>query len=134
VKFPDLWRCGVSIVGVTDWREDYELADASFRSFDEELLGKPTPDNHLYFDRSPIHFVDRLKAPLLLWHRANDSRCPLAPVEKFAARAKALGKEVELVVVEDEGHGPQRTRNIVRQYAAAVEFLRGHLGTAPPPP
>jgi len=127
VKFPDLWDCGFSIVSVTDWKEDYDLADASFRSFDEELLGKPTKDNYLYFDRSPIHFVDRLKVPLLLWHRANDSRCPIEPVRKFARKARALGKDVRLVAVRGEGHGPQKTENLTRQYKAAVEFLSRHL-------
>jgi dipeptidyl aminopeptidase/acylaminoacyl peptidase len=76
-KFPDLWKAGAAIVGVTDWKEMYELSDAAFRSFIEELLGKPEENPTLFRDRSAINFVHQIKGPILIWHRANDSRCPL---------------------------------------------------------
>src|SRR3989449_8246278 len=34
-KLPDLWAAGAAIVGITDWREMYDLSDAAFRSFVE---------------------------------------------------------------------------------------------------
>jgi dipeptidyl aminopeptidase/acylaminoacyl peptidase len=91
-KVPDLWKAGAAIVGVTDWKEMYDLSDAAFQEFTIELLGPPEKNEELYKDRSAIHFVSQIKAPILIWHRANDSRCPLRPVQKFADQLEALGK------------------------------------------
>ncbi|MCS7127235.1 MAG: S9 family peptidase [Thaumarchaeota archaeon] len=127
VKHPEVWRAGAAIVGVTDWEEMYRLSDAAFRNFIEQLLGKPEARPELFRDRSPINFVHRIRAPILVWHRANDSRCPLRPVVRFVERLKELGRPHEFHVVEGEGHGPQRLENFVRQYKAVVDFLLRHL-------
>ncbi len=125
VKEPDLWRAAAAAVGVVDWIEMYELSDAIFRSFIERLFkGRPDERKDLYIDRSPTYFAENLKAPLLIWHRANDSRVPLKPVLKYALKLHELGKTFELHVVPEEGHGPQRVENILRQMLAIVEFFR----------
>ena len=126
-KVPDLWKAGAAIVGVTDWKEMYDLSDAAFKEFCMDLLGKPEEKEALYTDRSPINFVSQVKAPILIWHRANDSRCPLRPVQKFAYELEALGKPHELHIVEGEGHGFQKTDNLVKQYQGVVGFLLRNL-------
>lgn len=126
-KLPDLWAAGAAIVGVTDWQEMHDLSDAAFRSFIERYFGRPDENPDLYRDRSPIHFVEDLRAPLLIWHRGNDSRVPLKPVEKFAERLRSLGKPHEMTVVWDEGHGIQKMKNLARQYKAVVAFLDREL-------
>jgi dipeptidyl aminopeptidase/acylaminoacyl peptidase len=126
-KVPDLWKAGAAIVGVTDWKEQYDLSDAAFREFVVELLGRPEENAALYRDRSAINFVSQIKSPILIWHRANDSRCPLQPVKKFADQLGALGKPYELHVVEGEGHGFQKTDNLVKQYEGVVSFLLKNL-------
>jgi len=126
-KVPDLWKAGAAIVGVTDWKEMYELSDAAFRSFIEELLGKPEENPELFRDRSAINFVHQIKSPILVWHRANDSRCPLKPIERFVQKLRELRKPHEFHIVEDEGHGPQRVDNLVKQYKHVVAFMLKHL-------
>ena len=127
-KLPDYWAAGVAVVGITDWKELYDLSDAAYRSFVERYFGRPDENPELYYDRSAINFAQNLKAPLLIWHRGNDSRCPLAPVQKYADRLRELGKDFEMNVVWDEGHGFQKTENLARQYKAIVEFLDKKLG------
>jgi dipeptidyl aminopeptidase/acylaminoacyl peptidase len=129
-KAPDLWKAGAAIVGITDWKEMYELSDASFRSFVEELLGDPVKEAELYRDRSAINFVEQIQNPILIWHRANDSRCPLQPIQKFVDKLKELGKRYEFTVVEGEGHGFQKTENLARQYKGVVTFLLSNLAAA----
>ncbi len=128
-KLPDHWAAGAAIVGITDWKEMYELSDALFKSFIERYFGKPGEKPELYYDRSAINFAQNLKAPLLIWHRGNDSRCPLAPVQKFADRLRELGKDFEMNVVWDEGHGFQKTENLARQYKTIIGFLDKKLGS-----
>ncbi len=127
-KRPELFAAGIAIVGVTDWSEDYALVDAAMRSFDEKFMGTPEENPGLYRDRSAIHFIENVRAPLLIWHRGNDTRCPLKPIERFADRLKELGKDFEMTVVWDEGHGFQKTENLARQYKAAVDFLWRRIG------
>ncbi len=129
-KIPDYWAAGAAIVGITDWKEMYELSDAAFKSFIERYFGKPEENPGLYYDRSAINFAQNLKAPLLIWHRGNDSRCPLAPVQKYADRLRELGKDFEMNVVWDEGHGFQKTENLVRQYKGIIEFLDRKMGSS----
>ena len=129
-KIPDYWAASAAIVGITDWKEMYELSDAAFKSFIERYFGKPEENPGLYYDRSAINFAQNLKAPLLIWHRGNDSRCPLAPVQKYADRLRELGKDFEMNVVWDEGHGFQKTENLVRQYKAIIEFLDRKIGSS----
>jgi len=126
-KVPDLWKAGAAIVGITDWKEMYDLSDAAFRDFIVELLGRPEENAALYKDRSAINFVSQIRAPILIWHRANDSRCPLQPIQKFADQLKALGKPYELHIVEGEGHGFQKTDSLVKQYRGVVSFLLKNL-------
>jgi dipeptidyl aminopeptidase/acylaminoacyl peptidase len=131
-KKPEYWAAGAAIVGITDWKEMYDLSDAIFRSFIERYFGMPEENPQLYRDRSPIHFVENIRAPLLIWHRGNDSRCPLGPVEKFASKLKEQGKKYEMTVVWDEGHGLQKRENLIRQYKAVIDFLDRQLGTPMP--
>lgn len=130
-KLPDLWAAGAAAVGITDWRALHEGADAAFRSFVERYFGTPDENPELYHDRSPIHFVENVKAPLFIWHRANDSRCPLGPVAAFAERLRELGRPYEFHVMGDEGHGVQKTENVTWQYEATVAFLARRLGVPP---
>ncbi len=129
-KLSEPWAAGAAIVGITDWSEMYYLSDAAFKSFVERYFGRPEDNPELYHDRSPVNYIENIRAPLLIWHRGNDSRCPLGPVEKFANRLKELGKKYEMEVVWDEGHGFQKTENLARQYKAVVSFLDKELKTS----
>lgn len=128
VKAPDLWKAAAAIVGITDWIEMYELSDSVFKSFIERLMaGKPEQKTELYKDRSAINFAENLKTPLLIWHRANDSRVPLKPILKYAMKLLELNKTFELHVIPEEGHGPQKVENILKQTIYTIEFLKKHL-------
>jgi dipeptidyl aminopeptidase/acylaminoacyl peptidase len=130
-KAPDAFKAGAAIVGITDWEEMYYLSDAAFRSFIEMLFGgRPEGENlALYKDRSAINFVSELRNPIFIWHRANDSRCPLGPIQKFVERVKELGRPYEFHVMESEGHGRQKVENLAKQYSAVVSFLRKEIGS-----
>jgi len=122
VKYPDLWRCGVAGAGVTDWVEDYELADAFFKRYDEILFaGK----KELFLERSPITYIDNIRSPLCIIHPQNDSRCPLRPIMKFAYKLMELGKTFELHVIPDIGHAISLDTKAMEKYLLySITFLR----------
>jgi dipeptidyl aminopeptidase/acylaminoacyl peptidase len=133
VKSPETFVCGAGLVPVTDWVEDYELADAAFRYFDVYFFGG-TPDEQpdLYRDRSPLTFIEALNRPLFVSAGRNDSRCPFPPIEKFVEKGWELGKPIEFDIQESEGHGAARKTAAVSTEMKVLRFLRRHCGIESP--
>ncbi len=121
VKYAELWKCGVAGAGVTDWEEDYELADAYFKRYDEILFAGR---RELFKERSPITYIENMRSPLCIIHPQNDSRCPLRPVMRFAYRLMELGKPFELHVIPDIGHAITLDSRAMEKYLLySVLFL-----------
>ncbi len=129
VKSPGTFVCGAGLVPVTDWVDDYELADAAFRYFDLYFFGgTPEEQPDLYRERSPLTFIDALSAPLFVNAGRNDSRCPFAPIEKFVEKGWELGKQIDFDIQESEGHGAARKTAAVATEMKVLRFLRAHCG------
>ena len=75
-KAPDMWAAGVPIVPFVNWSTEIANEDPLLREYDLATMGDPVKNKALYDDRSPINFVDQIKAPLLLLAGGNDPRCP----------------------------------------------------------
>ena len=78
--------------------------------------------------RSPLFFVNRIQAPLLIGQGANDVRVKQAESEQIVAAMRKDKKPVEYVLYSDEGHGFVRPPNRLHFYAKAEEFLAKYLG------
>jgi len=76
---------------------------------------------------SPINAIENVKAPLFIIHGANDPRVPLSEAEQMADRLNLLGKEVQLLVYLDEGHGLAKLKNRIDAYPKVAAFLDKHL-------
>src|SRR5207245_9185490 len=74
--FPDLWAAGAAIVPFANWFTEFQREDPVLQAYDRAMMGDPVEDAALWRERSPIFFVDRIRAPLLLLAGANDIRCP----------------------------------------------------------
>jgi len=72
--------------------------------------------------------VDRITAPLLVVHGANDPRVPLGEATQIVARLEELGRDVDLLVFDDEGHGIVKLANRRIAYRTIVEFLDARIG------
>ena len=62
-KYPDMWAAGVSIVPYVNWFTELATEDPAIREYDISIMGDPVQNKALYEDRSPINFIDRIKAP-----------------------------------------------------------------------
>ena len=74
-----------------------------------------------------VNRIEKIEAPLLLIHGANDPRVPLSEAEQVVMRLKKVGKQVELLVYPDEGHGIAKLQNKLDMYPKVVEFLDAAL-------
>jgi len=126
-KAPEMWAAGVPIVPFVNWFTEIANEDPSLREYDLATMGDPVKNKALYEDRSPINFVDRIKAPLLLLAGGNDPRCPAEESQQVADAAKKHGVVVQLKTYKDEGHGFARVENQIDAYQRAADFLKVHV-------
>jgi dipeptidyl aminopeptidase/acylaminoacyl peptidase len=127
-KKPEIFAAGAAFIPITDWLEMYQLSDALFRRFTEEIFeGPPEKKQKLYRDRSPITYVSQIKAPVLISCGRNDSRCPIQPVSKFVGKLRKMKHPHKFRVEEKEGHGAVRVEAAKREVTTIVKYLKQTL-------
>jgi dipeptidyl aminopeptidase/acylaminoacyl peptidase len=80
----------------------------------------------MYEERSPITYVDRVTAPLLILAGENDSRCPIRQIDNYVGALRARGREVEMYRYTT-GHSSFVVEERVRQVRAQLEFVARHV-------
>jgi dipeptidyl aminopeptidase/acylaminoacyl peptidase len=123
-KYPDMWGAGVAIVPYTNWFTELATEDPAIREYDISIMGDPVANKALYEDRSPINFIDRIKAPILLIAGGNDVRDPRGESEQVAAAIKKNGGFVQIKIYENEGHQFSRIENQIDAYQRVSDFLK----------
>ena len=124
---PGLASGGVVLYPVTDLAA---LADASHRfeaHYTDSLVG-PRDRESKYRERSPITYADRIDVPLLVMHGDHDPVVPLASTLAFVERVRDAGGDVELAVMEGEGHGFRELVNRRADFELTGAFLARVVG------
>jgi dipeptidyl aminopeptidase/acylaminoacyl peptidase len=121
VKDPDQYRCGISMAGISSLRKDQRTFDNSTNEYEaKDAWKRMTTD----FDAvSPINFVDKIKAPLLLLHGKKDVRVDASQSEKMNAKMLAAGKTVQLVLMPLADHNAGRQADRVTLLTSIETFL-----------
>jgi dipeptidyl aminopeptidase/acylaminoacyl peptidase len=126
---PEAWSVAVAVVPVADYVAAYEDEAPALQEYDKALFGG-TPDEcgDLYRDRSPISYVDRVRAAVLIITGANDTRCPQRQVDNYV-QALVRHAVPHRYDVFEAGHGSMAIAENVRQQALSLDFVAEHLGT-----
>lgn len=128
---PDLWAAGCDIVGIANFRTFLERTAPYRRALREAEYGSLTTDGALLDQISPLHRVDRIRAPLFVIHGVNDPRVPVQEAEQIVEALRARHQRVEYIRFDNEGHGIFRRENKIRAYGALVAFFDEVLGQRP---
>jgi dipeptidyl aminopeptidase/acylaminoacyl peptidase len=126
-KAPDRFAAGVPWIPFVNWFTVFENTSAELREFILANMGDPNKDVARFKERSPIYFVDQIKAPLLLLAGGNDPRCPKTEAEQVAQAIKKHGGVVELKIYENEGHGFSKIENQIDAYTRVADFLKKYV-------
>ena len=129
-KAPEVWAAGVPIVPFVNFFTEIENEDPVLQQSDMATMGDPVKNKALFHDRSPIFFVDQIKAPLLLLAGGHDPRCPKTESQQVVDAIKKRGGVVEYKVYENEGHGFARVENQIDAYKRVADFLKTHVPPA----
>ena len=126
-KAPELWAAAVPFFPFVNWFTVFENTSPALREFILANMGDPNKDVVKFKERSPIYFVDQIKAPLLLLAGGNDPRCPKTEAEQVAQAVKKHGGIVDLKIYENEGHGFAKIENQIDAYTRIAEFLKKYV-------
>jgi dipeptidyl aminopeptidase/acylaminoacyl peptidase len=126
-RLPDYWAAAVDVVGPSNLVTFSRAVPPTWRRFMDEWVGNPETEADFLMERSPITYVDGVRAPLLVLQGANDPRVVKGESDQMVERLRELGREVEYVVFEDEGHGFTKRENQLRGFRLAADWLEQHL-------
>lgn len=129
-KAPDVWAAGVPIVPFVNWFTEIQNEDPVLQQSDLATMGDPEKNKALFEDRSPINFIDKVKAPLLLLAGGHDPRCPKSETEQVVEAIKKRGGVADYKIYENEGHGFSKIENQIDAYQRVAQFLKAHVPPA----
>ena len=130
---PDLYKCGVSLAGVSDLETELRIdsdisKDAVQREYARSRWGDPTLMKTTFDSVSPLQHADRIKAPLLLAHGKLDERVPMSQGRQMYDRMRALHKDVQWLEFYNEHHSLGHVENQRDYYDAVFDLLERTIG------
>ncbi len=129
-KEPDLYACAIGNIGVYDLPRVY-TDGASNSQYGKNIMDRYF-ENVATAANSPYTQAEKIKVPVLLAAGDEDDVAPLVHSRKMNDALKALGKPVELVVYEKEGHGNYLMKNRIDLANRILVFLDANIGPGSP--
>jgi len=128
VTFRAVFRAGASHFGIGDL-EVFVHDTHKFESrYLDRLIGPYPERRDLYRARSPIHFVDRISCPMILFQGLEDKIVPPNQAELMVQALRAKGLPVAYVAFEGEQHGFRQAAHIKRALDGELYFYSRVFG------
>lgn len=126
-RLADYWAAAVDVVGPSNLVTFAKAVPPFWKRMMKQWVGDPEEDFDFLMERSPITYVDQLQCPILVIQGANDPRVVQSESDQMVDRLKELGRDVEYMVFEDEGHGFTKRSNALIAWRATADFFEKHL-------
>jgi pimeloyl-ACP methyl ester carboxylesterase len=126
-RHPDLWRAAVDMFGPYDLFTFMDRLPETWKPYFELAVGHPERDRDFLVERSPRTYVADVSCPLLVVQGQNDPRVIERESHDLVEELRGLGRQVDYLVFEDEGHDVLKLPNRVRCYDTIVGFFAEHL-------
>jgi dipeptidyl aminopeptidase/acylaminoacyl peptidase len=113
VEYGDRLRCGVDMVGISDFVTFLEKTEAYRRDLRRVEYGdEREPEMRAFLTSiAPARHADRIVRPLLVGQGSNDPRVPQAEAEQIVRAVRDSGGTAWYVLAADEGHGFRKKAN-----------------------
>ncbi len=133
VTYPDRYKVASVGAGDVEWISDW--GNVIFGdSFDSYYLGKPPmEDPEMYVRKSPFFKMDKVKAPVLIFHGTADTNVPTSQSWSYFRALQYYGKvPVKFVIFPGEPHGPRKLTHQMRKVEEEMAwFDKYFFKTAP---
>jgi dipeptidyl aminopeptidase/acylaminoacyl peptidase len=126
-RHPDLWSAGVDMFGPYDLLTFMNRIPETWKPYFKIAIGDPEEDHELLVDRSPRTHIEDLSCPLLVIQGKNDPRVVEKESRDLVDYLNSIGKNVDYLMLENEGHDVLKYENRVKCYSSIVDFFKEHL-------
>ena len=131
-KNPELYCCGISFAGVTDWPELYKDSDVAENKtaakYWREQIGDPDKDQARLRAISPVDFADKITAPVLIIQGKKDQRVPQDQAKRMIEALEKNGRKPESLFLARVGHNYGNEKERTEIFKATIGFLEKNLG------
>ena len=126
-EYPDMFAAGANLFGVVNFETFFKNTQPWMAAISKIEYGDPDKEADMLRRLSPLTRIDRVKAPTIVLHGANDTNVPVIEAEQVVENLKRRNVPVEYVLFPDEGHGWRKTPNRIRSTVSIVRFFEKHL-------
>jgi len=129
---PELYRCGINYVGVTDVKlllKTMPRQWALLAQYELDLMTKTDPE--ILKKSSPLHNAEKVRVPVFFAYGERDDRVDREHGTKMLSAIKRNGVKTRWMSREDEGHGYRRWKNKIAFYTELESFLAENMGPLP---
>lgn len=131
LTFRDVFAAGASYYGVADL-EGLAKDTHKFESrYLDSVVGPYPEQRERYIERSPVHHVDRLSTPMILFQGLEDKVVPPSQAEAMVTALREKGLPHAYVPYEGEQHGFRHAENIRHSLEAELSFYAQIFGFDP---
>jgi prolyl oligopeptidase PreP (S9A serine peptidase family) len=121
--YPARYKVASVGAGDVEWLSDWGNVDFG-QSFDAYYFGKsPFEDPQLYINKSPFFKMDKVQAPVLIFHGTADRNVPPAQSWSYFRALQHFDKTVKYVVFPGEPHGPRKLTHQMRKVEDEVAWF-----------
>ncbi|HEX5826484.1 MAG TPA: prolyl oligopeptidase family serine peptidase [Candidatus Limnocylindrales bacterium] len=130
---PEVFAAGISHFGIADLELIHQDGHKFESRYDEGLLGPWDTEEgrRIFRERSPIHFLDRVAAPMLIFQGLDDRVVPPSQLDAMEEAFGPRGIPYVAMRFEGEGHGFRRSETQRTVAAAELAFLGRVFGFTP---
>jgi pimeloyl-ACP methyl ester carboxylesterase len=128
-RHPDLWAASCDMFGPYDLITFSQRIPETWKPYFKIALGDPDKAEEKAFleERSPRRYLQNMSAPMLVIQGRNDPRVAAAESEDLVHELRDHGKQIELLVFENEGHDVLKYENRVTCYNTITDFFVKYL-------
>lgn len=126
-RYPKLWACAIDTVGMYNLATFLQNTAAYRRPHRESEYGSLEKQRDVLERVSPAAKINDISAPIMIIQGRNDPRVPVTEAEQAVAALRSLGRTVEYLCYEDEGHGIVKIKNRLDCYPRMAAFLKKYL-------
>ena len=99
-RLPEYWAAGVDLVGPSNLVTFVQSVPPFWRSTMRDWVGDAEDDREFLLERSPITYIDHVRAPLLVLQGANDPRVVQAESDQMVEALRQRNHNVTYYVDE----------------------------------
>ena len=125
-RHPEYFKAVVDIFGPSNLFTFVNSVPPHWKPLMERWVGDPERDKERFIKDSPDTYLETMTKPMLVIQGAKDPRVVKEESDQIVAKLQELGREVEYLVLEDEGHGFSKKENEIKVYQLMLDFMDKH--------